>query len=127
MQREPDREVEDHADDGGGDRAERAGEALVAAQALDVGGADEDPEEAGRERDPGRKQSAERRCKHRRQPAGIAIGGHEANELKHHDQRAWAWSRPCRDRRASRAASASDNARPPAAQHRPAPHKRRRK
>ena len=42
----------------------------------------------GDEGDPGRQQSAERRRQHRRQRAGIAIGGHEADELQHHDQRA---------------------------------------
>lgn len=34
---EPDREVEDHADDGGSDRTQCAGESRVAAQAFDVG------------------------------------------------------------------------------------------
>ena len=48
--REPDREVQDHADDRRGDRRQRAGERLVAAQRLDVGRAEEDPEEAGRRR-----------------------------------------------------------------------------
>ena len=62
--------------------------ALVAAQRLDVGRAEEDPEEAGDEGDPGRQQSAKRGRQHRRQRAGIAIGGHEADELQHHDQRA---------------------------------------
>ena len=86
--REPDRQIEDHADHRGGDRRQRAREPLVAAQRLDEGRAEEDPEEAGDEGDPGRQQSAERGRQHRRQRAGIAIGGHEADELQHHDQRA---------------------------------------
>ncbi len=72
VQREPDREVEDHADHGGRDRTERPGEALVAAQELDVGRTEEDPEEARREGDPGREQPAQRAGEHRRQAAGIA-------------------------------------------------------
>ena len=87
VQREPDREVQDHADHRGGDRRQRAGERLVAAQPLDEGRAEEDPEEARREGHPGREQAAERAGQHRRQRAGIAEGGQEADELQHHDQR----------------------------------------
>ena len=87
MQREPNRQIEDDADHGGGDRRQRTRKALVAAQPLDERRAEKDPEKARRERDPGREQSAKRAGQHRRQRAGIAIGGHEADELKHHDQR----------------------------------------
>ena len=60
VDREPDREVEDDADHRGGDRGERAVERLVAAQHLDEGRAEEDPQEARDEGDPGREQPAER-------------------------------------------------------------------
>jgi hypothetical protein len=40
MQRKPDREVQDHADDGGGDAGERAVQRLVVAQPLNEGCAD---------------------------------------------------------------------------------------
>ena len=53
-----------------------------------IGRAEEDPEEARRERHPGREQAAERAGEQRRQRAGIAKRRHEADELQHHDQRA---------------------------------------
>ena len=46
MQREPDRQIENHADHGGGDRRQRARQSLVAAQGFDERRAEEDPEEA---------------------------------------------------------------------------------
>src|SRR6266481_3494881 len=58
VQREPDRQIEDHADDGGGNGGQRAGKSLVAAQGLDERRAQKDPEEAGREGDPRRQQPA---------------------------------------------------------------------
>ena len=48
VEREPDRQVEDHADHGGRDRGERVREGAAAAQPFDIGSAEEDPEEAGR-------------------------------------------------------------------------------
>jgi hypothetical protein len=59
----------------------------VAAQPLDERRAEEDPQEAGREGHPGGEQAAERPGEHRRQPAGLAEGAHEADELGDHDQR----------------------------------------
>ena len=52
VQREPDREIEDHADHGRRDRRKRAGEAAIAAQLLNERRAGEDPQHRGRERHP---------------------------------------------------------------------------
>ena len=49
VQREPQAQIENDADHGGGDAAQRAGEARVCAETLDIGRAGEDPQEAGRE------------------------------------------------------------------------------
>ena len=59
VQREPQRKIGDDADDGGGDGAQRRGEPRRVRQALDVGRADEDPQEAWRERRPQRDERAE--------------------------------------------------------------------
>ncbi len=56
------------------DRRQRAGQRLVAAQRLDEGRAEEDPEEARRERHPGGEQAAERAGEQRRQRARVAEG-----------------------------------------------------
>jgi hypothetical protein len=53
VQPEPQGEIEDDADDGRGDGGERGRQRLVLAQALDVGRAEEDPQEARREGHPG--------------------------------------------------------------------------
>lgn len=46
MEAEPDGEIQDYADDCGGDSGERGGEFLVAAELLNVRRAEENPEEA---------------------------------------------------------------------------------
>ena len=61
---------------------------LVVAQPLDEGRAEPDPQKARHEGPPGREQPAQRAGEQRRQRAGIAVGGHEADELHDHDQRA---------------------------------------
>src|SRR3546814_5279186 len=53
MDAEPDGEVEDDADHRCGDRRQGGGQQPLAAQRLDVGRPEEDPEEAGHEGDPG--------------------------------------------------------------------------
>ena len=88
MHGKPDGQIEDHTDDGGGDRAQRTRQRLVVAQPLNVGRAQKDPQEAGRERDPGCEQPAEHPGSERRERAGIAKRPHKADELQHHDQRA---------------------------------------
>jgi hypothetical protein len=52
MQAKPEREIGDDADDRRGDRGQRRRQRLVAAQRLDVGRAEEDPQEARREGNP---------------------------------------------------------------------------
>ena len=59
----------------------------VLAQPLDVGRAEEDPEEARRERDPGGEQRPERSGEQWVERAGSPIGGNEAHELQHEDER----------------------------------------
>jgi hypothetical protein len=55
---------------------------------LDVRCAEEDPQEARHERHPRRQERREHCREHRRQRAGIAVAGEEADELHDHDQRA---------------------------------------
>ena len=86
MQREPDREIQDDADDRGGDAGERARQRLVVAQALDKGRAEPDPQPTRHEGRPGREEAAQGAGEQRRQRAGIAVGGHKADELHDHDQ-----------------------------------------
>ena len=50
------REAGDDADDGGGDPGQRGGQRAVVPQPLDVGGAEQDEQEAGHERHPGDEQ-----------------------------------------------------------------------
>ena len=88
VQREPDRQIEDDADHGGGDGGERAGQPPVGAQLLDERRAGENPQHRRHERDPGRHRGAEDAGRHRRERRGIAEGGEEADELRHQDQRA---------------------------------------
>ena len=59
VQGEPDREVEDDADHRRRDRRQRRAQGAVAAQPLDEGRAEEDPQEARHEGDPGGEQPAE--------------------------------------------------------------------
>ena len=87
MQREPDREVEDHADHRRRDRGERAGEAAVAAQLLDERRAGENPQHRGRERHPRGHRGAEDAGRDRRERRGIAERREEADELRHQNQR----------------------------------------
>ena len=75
VQREPDGEVEDHADHRRGDRGERARQALVGAQLLDERRAGEDQQHRRHEGDPG----GERRAEHRAgRPARTAPGSRQA-------------------------------------------------
>ena len=68
--------------------ASAADERLVAAQRLDEGRAEEDPQEARHEGHPGGEQAAQARRRAAGGSApGIAEGAHEADELDHHDQR----------------------------------------
>ena len=87
MQAEPDREVQDDADHRRGDRRERGCEAHVIPQPLDVGSAEEDPEEARQEGRPRRDRRAERGGEERRQRSGMLPRADEADELQHHDER----------------------------------------
>ena len=66
---------------------ERAGERPVAAQALDVGRAEEDEEEAGKERHPRRHERADVALARRRAALRMVPARHEADELEHHDER----------------------------------------
>ena len=61
VEREPDGEVQDDADDGSGHGGEGHADSSVAAELLDVRSAEEDPEKTGGERDPGGDKSAEGR------------------------------------------------------------------
>ena len=85
MQREPEAQVQDHADHCGGDAGKRSGKARVCAQALDIGRANEDPEEAGREGRPQRDGSAEQ-AESERRLATFAEAGKEAHELGHQNE-----------------------------------------
>ena len=87
MQREPDRKIEDDADDRGGDGGERARQALVGAQLLDERRAGEDPQHRRREGDPGGHGRAEDAGGDGRERRGVAKGGEEADELRDQDQR----------------------------------------
>src|SRR3546814_10948275 len=78
MDAEPDGQVEDDADDRGGDRRQGGGQQPLAAQRLDVGRPEEDPEEAGHEGDPGGQRGADDARRHRVERAGMAEGAHEA-------------------------------------------------
>ena len=65
-----------------------ADEVAVAPQRLDVGRPQEDPQEAGRERHPGRDGGAQGAGPQRVEAARVAEGGEKAHELQHHDERA---------------------------------------
>jgi len=67
------------------DNAPVARESAVAARLLDERCAEEDPQEARREGDPGGEKAAEHAGRHRRERPGIAVGGQETDELQHHD------------------------------------------
>ena len=127
MQPEPERKVHDDADDGGGDRAQRRRERLVAAQRLDIGRTEEDPEEAGREGHPQRQQRAEAARQQRRQAARRRGSRPGSRRTAAPGSAARASSRRGRGRRSSRPAAASHGSRPPPARHRRAPHRRRRR
>ncbi len=88
MQRKPNGEIQNDSNDRGGDRGKSCGEADVAAQFLDVGSAEENPEKAGREGDPGGEQGAERGREQRRQALRMLPAAHEPDELQNHDERA---------------------------------------
>ena len=85
---EPHREIEDHADNAGGDRRQRSAQSPVAAQPLDVGRAEEDPQKTGHERHPGGEEAAEDAGSQRIEPVGSAIGAEKGDELHNQDQRA---------------------------------------
>ena len=87
VQREPHREIEDHADHRRGDRRQRPGEPAIAAQVLDERRAGKDPQQRRRERHPGRHRGAEHGRDQRRERRGIAESRQEANELGHQDER----------------------------------------
>jgi NitT/TauT family transport system permease protein len=87
VQREPDREVEDHADDRGGDGGKRAREPPVGAQLLDERRAGEDPQHRRHEGDPRGQRRAEDAGGDRAERQRVTIGGEEADELRHQDQR----------------------------------------
>ena len=59
VKREPDRQIEDHADDCGGDPGEGAVQRLVVSELLDERRAEPDPQEARDKGGPGRQQPAE--------------------------------------------------------------------
>jgi hypothetical protein len=59
VKREPDRQIEDHADDRGGDPGEGAVQRLVVSELLDKRRAEPDPQEARDKGGPGRQQPAE--------------------------------------------------------------------
>jgi hypothetical protein len=79
-------EVGDDTDDGG-DAGQRCREGPVAAQAFDVGGAQQDEQEAGYEGDPGGEQGRDDACGPGVQGAGVVVGAEERDELHHHDER----------------------------------------
>ena len=126
MQREPDRQIEDDADHGGGDRGKRAGQLPVGAQSLDERRAGENPQHRRHERHPGRHRRAEHARGDRRERRGVAERREEADELRDQDQR---------PRRGFGKAQAVDHFRrrhpavglaPPPAPYRRAAHRRRR-
>jgi len=84
MQAEPERQVEDHAHHRRGDRGERARQAWPLPDRRDIGGAGEDPQEAGREGHPQGHRSAGDTAP---DAAHFAIGGEEAHELGDEDER----------------------------------------
>ena len=127
VQREPDREVEDHADHRGGDRRQRAGERLVAAQRLDEGRAEEDPEEARREGHPGREQPAERPASIGDSAPGSRKAAMKPTNCSTMISGPGVVSAMPRPSSISPGCSQPIVSRPPAARHRPAPHRRRRR
>ena len=60
---EDESEVEDHADDGGRDSCQGGLEPAIAPQRLDIGSAEEDEEEARKERGPRRRGRTEDRAR----------------------------------------------------------------
>ena len=87
VQRKPDRQVQDHTDDGRGDAGQRRGQPGVAAQPFHVRRAQEDPQEARHEADPGRQAGAEHAREQRRQRSRLAPGREKADIGQHQDQR----------------------------------------
>ena len=86
MQREPDRQIEDDADHGGGDRGQGAGELAVAAQLFDEGRAGKDPQHRRYESHPGGQRGAKQAGDERRKRRRFAERGEEADELRHQNQ-----------------------------------------
>ncbi len=81
VEREPHGEVEDDADHGRRDPRQRGAKRPVAAQVLDIGCAEKDPQEARGEGDPGGDDRTDHAGQHRVQRAGVAVRPHETDEL----------------------------------------------
>src|SRR5262249_62199152 len=80
-------EVQDYPDDRGRDSREGGPEASVASEALDVGRAQEDVEEAGEERHPRRDGGTDRGGAEPGHPLRAIPRRYEPDELENHDQR----------------------------------------
>ena len=81
MEPEPERQVEDDADDRSRDGGERRGEQAVAAKSLAERRADEDEEETGKESDPGGEQTPQGAGEEGIDALGLAGRTEEADEL----------------------------------------------
>ena len=87
MDGKDDGQVQDHADHGGGDAGQRRVQAAPSPQSLDVGRAQEDPQEAGSEGGPHRDRRPQGAGDLGRESSRVAKGAEVPDEFGDHDER----------------------------------------